>query len=54
MCSMMYSETDSESTSVDTFDLTNGASYAYVTKIDFLFISTAIISTILIHRIYLI
>jgi len=29
MCSTMYMETDSESTSVDTYDIQNGASYAY-------------------------
>ena len=30
---MSYMATDSESTSVDTFDMTEGASYAYVTKV---------------------
>ena len=33
MCGMSYMATDSESTSVDTFDMTEGASYAYVTKV---------------------
>jgi len=32
MCGMSYMATDSESTSVDTFDMTEGASYAYTTN----------------------
>jgi len=32
MCGMAYAQTDSESSSVDTFDMTNGASYAYSTQ----------------------
>ena len=33
MCGMSYQQTDSETTSVDTFDMTEGATYAYVSTI---------------------
>ena len=40
---MSYAETDSESSSVDTFDMTEGASYARVTRIYFILFQNAII-----------
>ena len=40
---MSYMETDSESSSVDTFDMTEGASYARVTRIYFILFQNAII-----------